>query len=178
MHITPWKVLETKRPRENLRIDTCEIPGGMIVEKMVFEFGTWANVVALTPQQEVILIRQYRHGVGKTIWEIPGGAVDPGETPLQAAGRELLEETGYLAGPLIETGTVSPNPDNHTNFIHTFLALDVEKTSEQELDESEEIDVHPIPLNEVLRMAREGEILQAMQISALFFALAHLNRIS
>ena len=145
---------------------------------MVLEFGTWANVVALTPEQEVILIRQYRHGVGKTIWEIPGGVVDPGETPMQAAGRELLEETGYRAGTLIETGIVSPNPDNHTNFIHIFLALDVEKTSGQELDESEEIDVHPIPLSEVLHMALNGEIIQAMQISALFFALAYLNRIS
>jgi 8-oxo-dGTP pyrophosphatase MutT (NUDIX family) len=178
MQINPWKVLETTHPRKDLRVDTCEIPGGRIVEKMVLEFGTWANVVALTPEQEVILIRQYRHGVGKTIWEIPGGVVDPGETPMQAAGRELLEETGYRAGTLIETGIVSPNPDNHTNFLHTFLAMDVEKTSGQELDDSEEIDVHLIPLSEVLHMALNGEIIQAMHISTLFFALAHLKRIS
>jgi 8-oxo-dGTP pyrophosphatase MutT (NUDIX family) len=145
---------------------------------MVLEFGTWAIIIAITPQQEVILIRQYRHGVGKVIWEIPGGVVDPGETPLQAAGRELLEETGYRAATIIETGVVSPNPDNHTNFMHTFLALDVVKASEQDLDDSEEIDIHPIPLNEVIRMALDGEILQAMHISALFFALAHLKRIS
>jgi ADP-ribose pyrophosphatase len=178
MTITPWKVLQTTHPRKNLRVDTCEIPGGKIVEKMVFEFSTWANIVAITPQQEVILIRQYRHGLGKTIWEIPGGVVDPGETPLQAARRELLEETGYRAGTLTEIGIISPNPDNHTNFMHIFLALDVVKTSAQDLDESEEIDVHLIPLDEVIRMALDGEILQAMHISALFFALAHLKRIS
>jgi len=141
------------------------------------EFGTWATIVAITPAQEVLLIKQYRHGAGRVIWELPGGQVDPGETPLHAAERELLEETGYGGGTLVETGVVSPNSDNHTNMLHAFLARDVVKFGNQNLDNDEEIDVYPVPIDEVIRMAKEGELLQAMHVSALFFALMHLGGI-
>lgn len=177
MTIAPWKVLETRRPLKDLRVDRCEIKGGKIIEKMVMEFGTWATIVAITKEQDVVLIKQYRHGAGKIIWEFPGGVVDKDETPMQAAQRELLEESGYGGGRWVESGAVSPNPDNHTNLIHTFLAQDVEKVADQELDPTEEIEVYPMPLEKVIRMAREGELLQSMQVSALFFALAHLKRI-
>ena len=178
MPITHWKVLGSSHPRKYLRIDQCELPNGQLIEKMIFEFGTWANIVAITKEQQIILIKQYRHGVGKIIWEIPGGAVDPGESPLQAAGRELLEETGYSAASLVELGALSPNPDNHTNLIHTFLALNAERISDQDLDATEEIDVFLIPLDEVIRMAIAGELLQSMQVSALFLVLAYLHRIA
>ncbi|MEI6289834.1 MAG: NUDIX hydrolase [Chloroflexota bacterium] len=185
MSINPWKVLESTRPRKYLRVDKCELPGGNIIEKIILEFGTWITVVAITPQQEVVMIKQYRHGAGKVIWEFPAGVVDPGETPAEAALRELLEESGYalpeddnnrVSNRFFSTGVISPNPDNHTNLIHTFLALDVQKISEQELDSNEEIDVYLVPLKEVIRMATEGELLQSMQISALFFALQHLEK--
>jgi 8-oxo-dGTP pyrophosphatase MutT (NUDIX family) len=177
MPIQSWKVLESSHPRKNLRVDKCELPNGIIIETMILEFGTWATIVAITKKQEVILIKQYRHGAGKVIWEFPGGVVDKGESPLQAAKRELLEESGYSGETWFETGAVSPNPDNHTNMIHTFLALDVEKVSSQNLDATEEIEVFLIPLSDVIRMARDGELLQSMQVSALFFALVHLKRI-
>ncbi len=187
MSIKPWKVLESNRPQKYLRVDKCELPGGDIIEKLILEFGTWITVVAITPQQEVVMIKQYRHGAGKVIWEFPAGVVDPGESPAEAAVRELLEESGYALpvsdndrsdSHFILTGVISPNPDNHTNLIHTFLALDVHKVSEQELDPNEEIDVYLVPLKEVIRMAMEGELLQSMQISALFFALQHLEKIN
>ena len=177
MYIKPWKVVSSTHPRKYLRVDTCELSDGRLIEKMVFEFGTWATVMALTPQQEVILIRQYRHGLSEIIWEFPGGVVEPDENPLDGARRELLEETVYAARTLVETGRLSPNPDNHTNHIHTFLALDVEKVAAQNLDVNEEIQVFPTPLAEVVRMARAGELPQAMQVSALFLGLAHLGRI-
>ncbi len=187
MPIQPWKVIESNRPRKYLRVDKCKLPSGNIIEKMILEFGTWATIVAITKDQEVVLIKQYRHGAGRVIWEFPGGIIDPGESPLLAAKRELLEESGYgilvneengmESERWIETGSVSPNPDNHTNMIHTFLALDVEKISSQHLDENEEIDVFLIPLTEVIRMAKDGELLQSMQVSALFFALIHLGQI-
>ena len=96
MTIKPWKVIETTHPRKHLRVDRCELPNDNIIETMILEFGTWVTVVAVTKQQEVILIRQYRHGAGRVIWEFPGGQVEPGEEPLHAAQRELLEESGKL----------------------------------------------------------------------------------
>ncbi|MCX6078569.1 MAG: NUDIX hydrolase [Chloroflexi bacterium] len=177
MPIKPWKVIESSRPRKNLRVDKCELPNGSIIETMILEYGTWATIVGITKQQEVILIQQYRHGAGRVIWEFPGGVVDQDESPLQAAKRELLEESGYSSATWIETGMVSANPDTHTNLIHTFLALDIEKVAAQNLDDTEEIDVFPTPLDEVIQMAIKGELLQSMQVSALFFALAELRRI-
>lgn len=177
MPIRPWKVIESNRPRKNLRVDKCELPNGNIIETMIMEYSTWACIIGITKKQEVILIKQYRHGTGKVIWEIPGGVVDPGETPLEAAKRELLEESGYSGTNWIKTGLTSPNPDTHTNLMHTFLALNIEKVATQTLDANEEIEVFPIPLDEVISMALNGDLPQAMHVSALFFALAQLERI-
>ena len=160
-----------------VRIDTAELPNGQIIEPIILEFSDWAGVIALTKCQEVLLIRLYRHGVDQIIWEIPGGVIDPGEEPLEAAKRELLEETGYGGGTFIELPVISPNSDNHTNRYHPFLALEVEYVGPQSEEDLERVEVHPIPLPEVIGMAQRGELLQAMQISALFFALSHLKRI-
>ena len=178
MPIRPWKVISSSHPRPHLRIDQCETPSGKIIETMVLEYRTWATIVAITKQQDVILIKQYRHGAGRVIWEIPGGVVEADESPLHAAQRELLEESGYSSKNWVDIGAVSPNPDSHTNLIHAFLALDAEKVADQNLDATEEIEVYPTPLAEVIGMARRGELLQAMHVSALFLALAQMGRIS
>lgn len=172
------KVLSTKKIHPKARVDTCELPDGQIIEPIILEFSDWACVMALTPTQEVLLIRLYRHGVGKIIWEIPGGVIDPGETPLEAARRELLEETGYGNGTWLEMAAISPNPDNHTNRIHLCLALDVEKIGPQAPEDVDRIEIHPTPLESMIQMAQNGELIQAMHLSALFFALSHLKRIS
>jgi 8-oxo-dGTP pyrophosphatase MutT (NUDIX family) len=179
MTIKPWKILASAHLRDNIRLDRCELPNGKIIEGTVLEFGAWATVLALTKEQEVVLIRQYRHGAQKVIVELPGGAMDrKDESPLAAARRELEEETGYKSDRIVQVGCVSPNPANHTNLIYSFLALDVEKIGGQRLDEAEEIEVFLKPLDEVIAMAINGELLQAMQVSALFFTLAYLGRIS
>ena len=92
-------------------------------------------------------------------------------------GRELLEETGYTSNKFIQIGCVSPNPANQTNLIYSFLALDAEKVAGQHLDDTEEIEVLLKPLDEVIGMAKRSELFQSMQVSALFFALAYLDRI-
>jgi ADP-ribose pyrophosphatase len=178
MTIKPWKILESHHLHKNVRIDKCELPNGMVIDGFVLEYGDWATILALTKQQEVIMVRQYRHGAQKVILELPGGALDSKEeSPLQAARRELMEETGYSSDTFIQIGCVSPNPANQTNLIYSFLALDAEKVGDQELDDTEDIEVVLRPLEEVIRMARTGELLQTMQVSTVFFALAYWNRI-
>jgi 8-oxo-dGTP pyrophosphatase MutT (NUDIX family) len=178
MTIKPWKILESHKIHKNVRIDRCELPNGMTLDGFVLEYGDWATILALTKKQEVVLVRQYRHGAQKVILELPGGAMDArNENPMQAARRELLEETGYDSDNFIQIGCVSPNPANQTNLIYSFLALDAEKVSGQNLDDTEDIEVVLKPLDEVIRMAKSGELFQSMQVSAVFFALAYWDRI-
>jgi ADP-ribose pyrophosphatase len=178
MPVRPWKILSSKYIHKNIRLDDCELPDGQRLEGTVFEFRDWVTVMALTPAREMVLIRQYRHGAGKVILEMPGGIVDlQDENPLAAARRELLEETGYASDNFIEVGCVSPNPANHTNRVHSFLALDAVIAGPQHLDPTEEIEVVLTPLDEVITMAKNGELLQSMQVAALFFAMAYWNRI-
>jgi ADP-ribose pyrophosphatase len=176
--IKPWKILSSSHLRENVRVDQCEFPNEKVFEAVVLEYGTWVTILALTKDQQVVLIRQYRHGVQEVITELPGGVMDEADaSPLGAARRELLEETGYKSDKIIQVGCVSPNPANQTNLIYSFLALDAEKVGEQALDDTEEIEVFLEPLEEVIAMARNGELIQSMQVSALFFALAYMGRI-
>ncbi len=178
MPLSVLKTLATRRVHPKARIDTCQLPDGQIIEPIILEFSDWACIFAVTDREEVILVRLYRHGVGQIIWEIPGGVIDPGETPLEAARRELMEETGYGGGEFFAMPPISPNPDNHTNRMHIFVALGVQKLGEQHPEDVERIAVHPTPLEEVIRMAQRGDFLQAMHLAALFFALSHLKRIA
>jgi ADP-ribose pyrophosphatase len=178
MPITPWKILESSYLRPGFRLDKCEVINGHIFEPVVFEFSPWANIMAVTKNGEVVLVRQYRHGVQDVLLEFAGGIVDEGEDPLEGARRELLEETGYTSDQIFETGSFYPNPANHTNRLHCYLALDVEKVAEPHLDVTEEIDVHLVPLDELIEMTRRGEFLHALHAAVLFRGLLHLNRIS
>jgi len=177
MSIKPWKVLETSYIRPRFRIDKCELSNGNLLDATIFEFRAWANVLALTKNGEAVLVKQYRHGVCDVLWEFPGGVVEDGEHPMDGAKRELLEETGYAASNLIEVGQIYPNPALQTNTLYCFLALDVEKVSIQNLDAGEDIEVHLVPLNELIELAKRGEFPHALQMAVLFQALAYLDRI-
>ena len=177
MSITPWKVLESKHPFPKFRMDTCELPSGKEYKAFVLEFDTWVNVVAITKNNEVVLVKQYRHGVQEVLLELPGGVVDKGEDPLEGAKRELMEETGYSAGNIIEVGRLYPNPAIQHNTLYCYLATDVELTGEQHLDDAEEIEVQLVPLDELIKMAAQGKFLHALNVAVLFQALAYLKRI-
>jgi ADP-ribose pyrophosphatase len=180
MAVRPWKILSSKYIHKNVRIDECELADGKTISGFVLDYGVdWVTVVALTKDDDVVMIRQYRHGIQRTILELPGGAMDPEDSNAEAAARrELLEETGYTSGHFIEIGNVYPNPANQTNRVHSFLALQAEKISDQDLDDTEEIEVELKPLELVIGMAKTGELVQSMQVSAIFFTLAYLNRIA
>ena len=177
MPIKPWKVLETNYVRPRFRIDKCELSNGNLLDATIFEFRSWANVMALTKEGKVILVRQYRHGVRDVLWEFPGGVVEDGEDPMEGVRRELLEETGYAAFTFIQTGKLYPNPALQTNTMYCFVALDAEKVSEQNLDAGEDIEVHLVPLNELIEMAKRGEFPHALEVAVLFEALVYLDRI-
>ena len=177
MPIKPWKVLESSYFRPRLRLDKVELPNGKFLDATIFEFRTWANVIALTKNNEVVLIKQYRHGVQEVLWEIPGGVVEDGEDPLEGVKRELLEETGYTASEFIQVGALYPNPAIQTNTMYCFLALNAEKVTGQSLDDGEDIEVHLVPLDELIEMAKRGEFPHALQVAALFQALAYLEKL-
>ncbi len=177
MSLTPWKILESHNLFPKFRMDSCELPSGKPYKAYVFEFASWANVVALTKNNEVVLVKQYRHGVQEVLLELPGGVVDDGENPLEGAKRELMEETGYSAGNIVEVGRLYPNPAIQQNTLYCYLATDVELAGEQHLDEAEEIEVQLIPLDELIEMTRQGKFLHALHVAVLFQALAHLKRI-
>ena len=177
MTLTPWKVLESRHIHPRFRIDSCELPTGRHLEAIIFEFRSWANVLAITKDNQAVLIRQYRHGVQDVMWEIPGGVVEDDENPIEGVKRELLEETGYTSSNIILLGKFYPNPALQTNTMFCYLALDAEKVTEQHLDGAEEIEVHLVPLDDILSMIQRGEFLHALQVAALFQAFAYLGRI-
>ncbi|WP_341528379.1 NUDIX hydrolase [Nostoc sp. UHCC 0302] len=178
-----WTLLSSKYLVQDrwlsLRADTCQMPNGLIVEPFyVLEYSTWVNIVAITKNQEVVLVKQYRHGIQKTVLELPGGSMDSQDnSPLEAAKRELLEESGYTSSNFVETGIISPNSATHNNLIHCFLATDVELVADLKLDITEEIEVLLLPLEELIKNIDSGIILQAFHISSLFFALKKLGKV-
>ena len=137
----------------------------------IFEFPDWVNIIPLTSDDEVVFVRQFRHGTREMTLEVPGGIVDPGETPKQAALRELFEESGYrpAGGDAVELGWVHPNPALQENRCWSFLAQQVEKTVEDDHivgTSSEAIEVFTIPLREIPGMISRAEITHALTIAA------------
>ncbi|RME21969.1 MAG: NUDIX hydrolase [Deltaproteobacteria bacterium] len=173
-----WKRLKRKRVYEGKIFDVYQehsrrMADGREHDFDILECPDWVNVTAVTPAGNLVLVRQWRHGNGKVTLEIPGGAVDPGESPLQAARRELEEETGYRANKWHEIGVVEPNPAFQTNRTWTFLALAATPTGSQNFDPTEQVEVVEWPLGNVWELVESGEIEHALVICALFHLLRH-----
>ena len=141
----------------------------------VVENPDWANIVAVTKDRDVVLIEQFRHGSGSMILEIPGGMADDGEDPIEAASRELIEETGYAPGRMIAIGTSFPNPAIQNNTIHHFLALDCEKVADVSFDDHESIVTRLVPLSELESLVHNGEITHSLAITAIYYAQRYLK---
>lgn len=132
------------------------------------ETNDWVNVVPITEDGKIVMIRQYRHGSKRITLEIPGGLVDEND-PRDAAIRELLEETGYAGDHVELLGAVNPNPAIFGNACHTYLIRNVSKTSEIRLDADEDIDVVLIPIGSLPDLIRSGEIDHALVVVAFHF---------
>jgi 8-oxo-dGTP pyrophosphatase MutT (NUDIX family) len=127
----------------------------------------WVNVIPLTPAGEVVMVRQYRYGAERITLETPGGLVDAGEAPAQAATRELLEETGYQGSELISLGRVNPNPAVFGNRLHIFLALNVVAVAKVQTGPTEETVVELVPREQLSELLRGGKIEHGLIVAAL-----------
>jgi ADP-ribose pyrophosphatase len=180
MNDLTWKKLSSEyihRGRwATLRVDKCLMPDGRIVnDYYVLEYGTWVNAVALTEDNKILMVRQYRQAAEIISLEIPGGVVDDGESPEQAIRRELLEETGYLFDDIEFLCSVYPNPSTGNNQAFTYLARGGKKVQEQSLDDQEEIIVEQYTILEIKQLLAGNKIAQAMHCTGLFYGLMKLE---
>lgn len=172
----PWKTIDSryllKRRWLNLREDNVRLPNGTELEEFyVVEYPDWAAVICITEEEKVVMVKQYRHGIQHVTLEFPAGVVEPGERPLMAARRELLEETGYVADEWISLGKCAPEPSKHTNYAHLFLARNARPLHAPRLDNSEAIEVQLIDKAELLERADAGEMAHGIHLAALFKAM-------
>ncbi len=163
----------------NLRSDKVLKGDGQEMEPYyVFEFTDWVNVFPVTKEGKIILVRQYRYGLGVWSIEIPGGIMDPHETnPEDTAKRELLEETGYSCSQIEQVAIVATNPATQNNRLHCFLATGCELTHQQSFDDNEEIELLLVTMEELKEMLRRNEIIQSLHVSSILYALMRLEEI-
>jgi len=173
MPIKSWRLISSQRSESfkifNLRTDrACSPRTNEAYDFYILESADWVNVIPLTPRNEVVLIRQYRHGLGEATLEIPGGIVEETDSPEHAASRELIEETGYKESEMHLLGSVHPNPAFLTNRCYTFVAKGVSLVKEQEQDEKEDIEVVVRPVEQIPALIREREITHALVLAAFY----------
>jgi 8-oxo-dGTP pyrophosphatase MutT (NUDIX family) len=166
-----WKRVQTGTSTDygilSIRQDTVADPrDGEEHPRVFIECTEWVNIIPVTLDDEIVLVRQFRCGVWSNSLEIPGGMVDPGESPEHAAVRELEEETGYVPGRVIPLGFVHPNPAIQSNRCHSYLALGCNRTSEVSLDEGEDIEVVLRPRRDIPEMLWNGEITHSLVLAA------------
>ena len=180
--LQPWTVTGSRHVLRDcwisVRADSCVTAEGVeIAPYYVLEYPDWVIVVAIDDQDRIIIVEQYRHGWGVMSLELPTGGVEPGDADLVAsAARELAEETGYVSSDWQYLTALAPNPSNMANKCHFLLARAAARTVVPQDDPTERLHTVLRPVDDVVRMARAGEIVQSMHVAALALALSAIGR--
>ncbi|MBJ2187206.1 MAG: NUDIX hydrolase [Muribaculaceae bacterium] len=176
--IKKWKVLGSeylfRRPWLTVRRDRVELPNGTVhPEYYVLEYPTWVNVIAITEEGQFVMVRQYRHGLGEVSTELCAGVAEKGEEPIEAARRELMEETGFGGGDWTLNMVISGNTSTTDNLTYSYIARGVKKLSGQHLDATEDIQVLLMSEQEVYDLLLADEMKQSLMAAPLwkYFAL-------
>lgn len=176
-----WKVLTSeylhRAPWLTVRRESLELPNGnRVPEYYVLEYPEWVNVIAITPEGNWVMVHQYRHALGQAAFELPAGVCEASDASvLDAARRELLEETGYGGGDWQEFMVLSANPATHSNLTHTFLARGVVPVAAPQLDATESLRACVLTPGEVTGLLARGEIVQALMAAPMWKYLADGN---
>lgn len=168
-----WKILDSeyiiKRPWLTARRDKVQLPTGAVHDEYyVLEYPTWINVIAITEDGRFVMVEQYRHGLRDIFIELVAGVVEEGEDPMEAAKRELLEETGFGGGQWRLNTVLSANPSTMTNLTYSYIAEGVTQIDTQHLDETEDINVRLLSKHEVKQLLRDDKIKQSLMAAPLF----------
>lgn len=168
-----WKTLSSeylhRRPWLTVRKDVVQLPNGVIHDEYyVLEYPTWVNVIARTRNGKYLMVEQYRHGLQEIFTELVAGIAEPGEEPIEAARRELLEETGYGNGEWRLNMVICANPGSQNNLTYSFIADGVEKISEQHLDTTEDVEVKLLDESEVIDLISSDKMKQALMAAPLW----------
>lgn len=172
----PWHVLESKLLVSErwleLREQRVRLANGHEIERFhLIQAPDWASVLCVTNASEVVLVRQYRHGIAAPSLELPAGVIEPGEDPLLAAKRELAEETGYESDDWVSIHSVSTEPARHTTRAHFFCARNARSTQAPAPEATEVLEQVKVPLADLARLATDGSIAHGVHVGAILAAL-------
>lgn len=175
-----WKILESTYISDHIyftaRRDKCQREDGAIIDPyFVVELPTSATALALTADNKVLMVKQYRHPIGEVILETPGGFIDPGEDFATGMKRELLEETGYSFQEIEYLGRVAANPGVLNNYTELYLAKGGVKAQEQSLDHNEEIEIVALSIQELKEMLVNNQVKQSLHVNCVFYALLKMG---
>jgi len=175
-----WKVIASEYLHKEgwltVRKDTCEMPNGKVIPAFyVNEYPTWVNAFGLTEDNKVVMVKQYRHGLGEISLELPGGVAEKGESPEEACRREMMEETGYAFQSMECLGKICANPSTTNNYMYMFLAKGGKKIADISLDDTEDLEVAIYTIDEVRQLVRDNKIIQSLHVNCITYALMQLG---